>query len=231
MSKTLPTVVLVHGAWHGGWCWQRFTPHLEQRGFSFRAVELPSVGAKPGRAVTLSDDAAAVKAVLDDISGPVLLCGHSYAGMVISHGAFAHSNVERLFYICAFMPDAGDSLLSIGGGKNAPWINTLDGDLTLPDLEQTAKVFYGDCDTATQQWATRQLRPQSAASFAETVPQPAWSSIPSTYIVCANDMALPAKLQREVFAPRAAAVVELEVSHSPFVSKPSQLADAIVARY
>ena len=231
MNTSVPTVVLVHGAWHGGWCWERFTPHIERRGLPFRTVELPSVGAKPGQKVDLSADAAAVRAVLDGISGPALLCGHSYGGMVISLAASGQSNVERLFYICAFMPDSGESLLSIGGGKNAPWIDSLEGGLTLPDLTQTAEVFYGDCDPATQDWATRKLRPQSGTAFGERVARPAWQDIPSTYIVCTNDRALPAKMQREVFAPHATNVVELEAGHSPFVSQPAQLAALITARY
>lgn len=229
MSPHAPTIVLIHGAWHGGWSWQRFTPHLERRGFPFRCVELPSVGAKPGHAVDLTVDAAAVTAVLDDIRRPAILCGHSYGGMVISHAAVGRSNVARLVYICAFMPNDGESLESIGGGKRAPWIRALDGDLTLPDLDQTATVFYGDCDTATQQWATRQLRPQSGAPFAQPVPRPAWRTIPSTYVVCTNDMAIPAKVQRGTFAPRATDVVELEASHSPFLSKPAELADIVIA--
>ncbi len=229
MSTTVPTVVLVHGAWHGGWCWQRLTSHVMRHGLECRTVDLPSVGAKPGQRVDLSADAAAVKAVLDDVPGPVLLCGHSYGGMVISLAAVGQANVTRLFYLCAFMPDSGESLLSIGGGKNAPWIDVLDGGLTLPDPKQSAELFYGDCDAATRDWATRQLRPQSDAAFGERVPRPAWKDIPSTYIVCTKDSALPPKMQRDLFAPRATNVVEIEASHSPFVSKPAELA-ALVTR-
>jgi pimeloyl-ACP methyl ester carboxylesterase len=220
-------VVLVHGAWHGAWCWQRLTPHLTQRKVSFRTVDLPSVGAGPGQALDLSADAAAVRAVVSRISGPVILCGHSYGGMVISLAGSGQSQVERLVYICAFVPDSGESLTSFGGGKLAPWVNVLDGGLTLPDLERTATVFYGDCDPASQQWATRQLRPQPRAAFDERVPAPAWKSIASTYVVCANDGALPAKTQRSVFAARTTTRVEIAADHSPFISKPAELAEAI----
>jgi pimeloyl-ACP methyl ester carboxylesterase len=229
VDRNPPTIVLVHGAWHGSWCWQRFTPHVLQRGFDFCTVELPSVGAKSGEAVDLSADAAAVKTTLAAIAGPVILCGHSYGGMVISLAAAAESQVERLVYICAYVPEAGQSLTATRVGKRAPWIRMLDGGLTLPDLKQAAGVFYGDCDPATQRWATHQLRAQSNAAFEEPVPAPAWQRIPSTYIVCTNDMAIPPAMQRDVFAPRATSVIELESGHSPFLSRPGALAELILS--
>ncbi len=224
----MPTIVLVHGAWHGSWCWQRVTPLLERRGIAVRTVDLPSVGAEPGTTTDLSADAAAVRAVVDDIGGPVVLCGHSYGGMVISH--VAAERVVRLVYLCAFMPAEGESLVSIGGGKNAPWIQALDGGLMLPDPAQADEVFYADCDAATRQWAKSRLRPQSGATVIEPVPRPAWRKIPSTYVVCANDMAMPADLQRNVFAPRASEMLELQASHSPFLSQPAAVADLLAER-
>jgi pimeloyl-ACP methyl ester carboxylesterase len=224
----MATIVLVHGAWHGSWCWQRVTPLLEKRGVAVRTVDLPSVGARPGSGTDLSADATAVEAVIKDVAGPILLCGHSYGGMVISR--VAPERVTRLVYICAFMPLEGESLVSIGGGRHAPWIQTLDGGLTLPDPLQTATVFYGDCDALTVEWARGQIRPQSGTPFDEPVPHPAWRKIPSTYVVCANDMAMPVEVQRNVFVPRATETIELQASHSPFLSQPGAVADLLQAR-
>jgi len=224
----MSTIVLVHGAWHGSWCWQRVTPLLENRGLAVRTVDLPSVGALPGAGTNLSADAAAVEAVIASVAGPVVLCGHSYGGMVISHAAF--ERVTRLVYLCAFMPLESESVVSIGGGRHAPWIQLLEGGLTLPDPAQTDTVFYGDCDAQTVLWAKGQIRPQSGAPFDEPVPRPAWRNIPSTYVVCANDMALPADVQRNVFAPRATESIELQTSHSPFLSQPDAVADLLAAR-
>jgi pimeloyl-ACP methyl ester carboxylesterase len=222
------TIVLVHGAWHGSWCWQRVTPLLEKRGLAVRTIDLPSVGARPKADTDLSADAAAVEALIEGIEGPVLLCGHSYGGMVISHAAA--KRVTRLVYLCAFMPVEGESLVSIGGGRHAPWIQLLDGGLTLPDPARAEAVFYSDCDAKTVRWATREIRPQSGAPFDEPVPRPAWRNTPSTYVVCANDMALPPNVQRNVFAPRATETIELQASHSPFLSQPAALADLLAAR-
>ena len=224
----MATIVLVHGAWHGSWCWQRVTQLLDERGLPVRTVDLPSVGAPPGAGTDLSADAAAVEAVIASVAGPVVLCGHSYGGMVISR--VSSERVTRLVYLCAFMPLEGESLVSIGGGRHAPWIQVLDGGLTLPDPTQTQAVFYGDCDAGTVEWARSQIRPQSGAPFNEPVPHPAWRHIPSTYVVCAKDMAMPVEVQRNVFAPRATEMIELQASHSPFLSQPDAVADLLAAR-
>jgi pimeloyl-ACP methyl ester carboxylesterase len=219
------TIVLVHGAWHGSWCWQRVTPLLEKHGLTVRTVDLPSVGARPGADTDLSADAAVVEAVVESVAGPVVLCGHSYGGMVISRTAAG--NVSRLVYLCAFMPLEGESLLSIGGGRHAPWIQMLDGGLTLPDPARSETVFYSGCDARTSEWAKSELRPQSRAAFEEPVPYPAWRHTPSTYVVCANDMAMPPDLQRNVFAPRATETIELQADHSPFLSQPDAVAELL----
>jgi pimeloyl-ACP methyl ester carboxylesterase len=227
-ASPMATIVLVHGAWHGSWCWQRVTPLLEKRGFAVRTVDLPSVGALPGADTDLSADAAAVEAIVEGVAGPVILCGHSYGGMVISRTAAG--NVSRLIYLCAFMPMEGESLLSIGGGRHAPWIQMLDGGLTLPDPARSDTVFYSDCDARTSEWAKSELRPQSRAAFEEPVPYPAWRHTPSTYVVCANDMAMPPDLQRNVFAPLATETIELQADHSPFLSQPDAVADLLAVR-
>ncbi|HTT02027.1 MAG TPA: alpha/beta hydrolase [Steroidobacteraceae bacterium] len=227
------TLVLVHGAWHGSWCWQRLLPLLAQRGIQTRTLELPSVHgtentdaqAALARGAALSADAAAVRSLIGTVDAPVILCGHSYGGMVISQALDAR--VRELIYLCAFVPEPGQSLVAIGGGREAPWIQMLENGLTLPDPAQGAQVFYADCDAETQRWALARLKPQRAAAFAEPVPHPAWQTVPSTYIVCAQDMAIPPELQRLTFAPRARRILELDTSHSPFLSNPAALADAL----
>ena len=229
MIATRPAIVLVHGAWHGAWCWQRVVPLLTSRHFVVRTVELPSVGAGPDVTVGLEDDGAAVRAVMDEVGGPVLLCGHSYGGMVISHASSRHPRVTKLVYLCAFVSESGESLVAIGQGRLAPWVQVLDGGLTLPDPTQAAELFYSDCDAETQVWAVGKLRPQCAAPFSDGVPHPGWKDIPSTYVICSDDRAMLPGWQRNLFAPRLDKVVELNSSHSPFLSQPSALADVLAA--
>jgi pimeloyl-ACP methyl ester carboxylesterase len=170
-----------------------------------------------------------VRRILDEASGPFLVCGHSYGGMVVTHATAGRKDVARLVYLCAFMPDAGESLLSLTGGP-APWIRGQADGRMLPDLALAAETFYGDCDPEIQRASIERLRPMPPAPFAEAVPQAAWREIASTYIVCAEDMAIPVEWQRDLFAPRAEEVVELEASHSPFLSQPSVVADLLAER-
>jgi pimeloyl-ACP methyl ester carboxylesterase len=229
MGVQRSTVVLVHGGWHGSWCWAQVVPLLDRRGLSVRTIDLPSIDADPHDRSALSGDAAAVAALLDDLQGPALLCGHSYGGMVITQAAAGRQDVARLVYLCAFMPDAGESLLSIIGGR-APWIVAHEDGRWLPDLEQAAATFYADCDAETQQASTARLRPMPTAPVEEPVSSAPWRDIPSTYVVCTQDMAIPVEWQRELFAPRADEVVELEAGHSPFFSQPAAVADLLAER-
>jgi pimeloyl-ACP methyl ester carboxylesterase len=201
---------------------------LTSRQWAVRTVELPSVGAGAHVTVELEDDAAAVRAVIDEVAGPVLLCGHSYGGMVISQAAHGQPRVSKLVYLCAFVPESGQSLAAIGGGALAPWIQVLEGGLTLPDPRQAAGLFYADCDPTTQAWAMGNIRPQCGAPFTQAVEHPAWKEIRSTYLVCSSDRAMPPDWQRGLFAPRLNRVVEMDSGHSPFLSQPGVLAEILV---
>jgi pimeloyl-ACP methyl ester carboxylesterase len=228
MNTPKATVVLVHGAWHGSWCWQKVTPLLEAHGLAVRTVDLPSVGAAPGAGTDLSADAAVVDAALDGLDGPLVLCGHSYGGMVISRAEA--KGVTRLVYLCAFMPAEGQSLVGTGDGKPQPWIRLLEGGLMLPDPVLTGDLFYNDCAPEVKEWAKSKIRPQSAATVLEPVAQPSWRRIPSTYVVCTKDMAMLVDIQRSVFAPRASEIVEVSAGHSPFLSQPQAVADLLGAK-
>ena len=103
------TIVLVHGAWHGAWCWDRVVEGLAARGVDVVAVDLPGHGASRQPLGDLHGDAAVVGRALDALDGPAVVCGHSYGGAVISEGAAGHPNVRHLVYLAALMPDAGES--------------------------------------------------------------------------------------------------------------------------
>jgi pimeloyl-ACP methyl ester carboxylesterase len=225
------TIVLVHGAWHGAWSWERVVPLLEQSGLDVRTVELPSVGLDVDTSRDLSGDAAAVSQVLDDVRGPNLLCGHSYGGLVITMAAAGRADVTRLVYLCAAMPDAGESGAAVfeRAGISPGWIVMEDGRMMV-DPAQARAVFYGDCDAETQRAAVERLRPMSPAAHLEPVPVAAWRTIPSTYVVCTMDEAIPTAAQRAAFAPQAGEVLELESSHSPFLSQPRALAELLAER-
>jgi pimeloyl-ACP methyl ester carboxylesterase len=229
MAAERSTVVLVHGAWGGSWCWERVVPLLEAREVRTATVDLPSVGGPPDGTGSLAGDAGAVVDVLDALEGPFLVCGHSYGGMVVTHAAAGREDVRRLVYLCAFMPDTGESLYALTGGPG-PWMDVLEDGRTLPDLAHVAAVGYADSDPATRASAIARLRPQVPTPFSEPVPAAAWRDIPSTYVVCTEDRSLPVGVQREVFAPRAGEVVELVASHQPYYSMPDRIAELLAER-
>ncbi|MFM7685770.1 MAG: alpha/beta hydrolase, partial [Actinomycetota bacterium] len=107
------TVVLVHGAWHGAWCWAALQHALDDRGIPSLAVDLPGHGASTLPLGDLHGDAAHVGAVLDRIDAPVVLVGHSYGGAVITQAAAERSDVAHLVYLAAFVPAAGESVISL----------------------------------------------------------------------------------------------------------------------
>jgi pimeloyl-ACP methyl ester carboxylesterase len=224
-------VVLVHGAQHGSWCWERVVPLLEERGLDVATLDLPTTGPPGDERPGLADDVAAVRAVLDDTLGQKLLVGHSYGGTVVTAAAAGRADVARLIYLCAAMLDVGESGASVfaSAGIDASWLVLRDG-LMWPNLDVSGELFLGDCDPATQRAAVERLRPMSLVPHGEPVPEAAWHSIPSTYVVCTLDKAIPVQVQRTVFAPRAQEVLELEASHSPFYSQPRAVAELLAAR-
>jgi pimeloyl-ACP methyl ester carboxylesterase len=112
----MATFVLVHGAWHGGWCWRHVAPLLRARGHEVHAPDLPGHGADPAPTATqtLDDYAERIGATVADCRGEVVLVGHSLGGLVISAVAEARpERLHRLVYLTAFLPRDGDSLVKI----------------------------------------------------------------------------------------------------------------------
>ena len=213
-------VVLVHGAWHGAWCWARVIDELDALGVSSIAVELPLTG--------LRDDAVTARAAIERAGPGVVVVGHSYGGMVISQAAAGVDDVGRLVYLAAFMTDEDEDEISIMVAHDSPLLGAVvavDGGAGI-DPAQAHALFYADSDAATVEGILPLLRPMRGGTGMTGAP--AWKSIPSTYVVCSEDGALPPAAQREM-ATRAEAVVELPTDHSPFLTRPVELASLIAS--
>lgn len=225
------TVLLVHGAWHGAWCWERVTPLLDAKRIPWRAVGLPTCDEKRSTPATLHDDAATVRAALDAIDGPVVVCGHSYGGFVITEGAAGHPAVRRLVYLAAYMPDERETLISLTASEpSATILGALkprpDG-RTFVDPDQLTDIFFNDCEPAAAAWAVANV----SAMFTPANDLPtafAWRDTPSVYIVTSRDNAVPPALQRRMSA-HASRVLEWDTSHSPFISQPHLVADLLAS--
>jgi len=215
-------VVLVHGGWHGAWCWERVMPLLDAAGVEATAIDLPFTG--------LEGDTTAVRAVLDRLEGPAVLCGHSYGGAVIT-GAGEHPVVRHLIYLAAFLLDETETLVSFAGdAEGSALLRALriadDGSTTI-DAADAVEAFYHDCPAADAHAAVARLRAWPLGSGTTTPTAHGWKTRPATYAVCDDDRAVPVEMQ-DVMAARAARVVRWPSSHSPFYSRPADVAELLI---
>jgi pimeloyl-ACP methyl ester carboxylesterase len=222
-----PTLLLVHGAWHGSWAWAPLQTELESRGWDVRTVDLPTVHADDPRGLHMTDDADAVAAAIDEIGGPVAVVAHSYGGVPTTQGATSDS-VVHIVYIAAFVLDEGESLLGAVGGVAPSWW-VVDGPLATAgtEAEPAVHLFFADVEAEEAAAAVAQLKAQSSAAFSDQVTAVAWRDKPTTYVITEQDVIFPLPAQEALAARSESTAVRMDTSHSPFLSKPSELADII----
>jgi pimeloyl-ACP methyl ester carboxylesterase len=233
-AQEKPTVVLVHGGWADNSGWNSEVTALQRRGYPVIAPANPLRG--------LATDAAYVRSVLETISGPIVLVGHSYGGAVITNAAAGVPQVKALVYIAGFAPDQGESLMQLvtknpgsqigpktlitrkyplpGGGEGTDLYLTKRGFQTAFAADVARRV-------ADQMWATQ--RPFSEEAFASLSGEPAWKTIPSWYLVATQDRAIPPVTQRFMAKRANAKVSHVKASHVPMVSKPAATMKVILA--
>lgn len=214
-------MLLVHGAFHGGWCWDRLLPALGAREVEADVVDLPLT--------SLAEDAQVVSDALARSGRPLVVVGHSYGGAVITAGAGGAPGsppADHLVYLAALMQDPADDLdLSPTPGMSAVSVGA-DGWATL-DSAQAGASMYNRCAPEAVDWAVSKLRPMRVDGAASRRPAAvAWRTIPSTYIVCQDDRAIDPEDQRRM-AKLATEQMEIDADHSPFLSTVDELADIL----
>jgi pimeloyl-ACP methyl ester carboxylesterase len=229
----MTTFALVHGAWHGAWCWERLTPLLQQAGHDVVAMDLPS---EDGTA-TFDTYADVVCTALEGRGDDVVLVGHSYGGNTVPLVA-ARRPIRHLIYLCAMVPDTGRSLVDQLGDELEMLNPAYQDGLSVPDaqlrqvwadLDIARAMFYGDCDEPTIKAALDRLRPQSAFPALQPFPLTEHPAVHTTYVVCSDDRILRPQWSRQVARERLGAeLIELPGDHSPFYSRPSVLADVLL---
>jgi pimeloyl-ACP methyl ester carboxylesterase len=229
---TLP-VVLVHGAWHGAWCWAPLQAELDRMGIPSYAIDLPGHGASPEPFADLHGGAARVSEFVERLGRDVVLVGHSYGGAVITEAALHTAHVRHLVYLTAFVLDEGESMISVGILPESP-PPKLDAarsragkDFLQLDPELAIPALYAHCTPEVQRAAVARLSLHPISSLVQPVTGAAWRTIPSTYVRCTDDQAIPLPHQ-DAMATRCTNVVSLDTDHSPFASMPSDTA-AILA--
>jgi len=180
--------------------------------------------------LSLEDDAAAVKRIVDAQGGPVVLVGHSYGGAVITE-AGTDANVSALVYVAAFVPDTGESVNKLiegfpQDGPQPPILPPQDGFLFL-DREKFHDSFAADVDADLAAFMADSQVPWGLEALGGTISEAAWRTKPSWYLVTTEDRMIPPQAQREMSGRAGATVDEAAASHSVYVSQPAAVADVI----
>jgi pimeloyl-ACP methyl ester carboxylesterase len=228
----MTTFGLVHGAYHGSWCWEQLTPVLEARGHRVLTVDLPCEDPEAGA----SEYADAAVEAFRDAADDLVLVGHSLGGLTIPVIA-ARRPVRRLVFVCAMLPRPGRALddvlkdesdMTLPGPAGGAYPDA-DG-LTRWHPDAAAAYFFSDCTPELAAWAAQRLRGQSWKIAEEVTPLREWPPVPSSAVIGARDPVINPDWSRRL-TPRVlgASPVELDCGHSPFLSAPVLLADALTA--
>ena len=232
----MTTFALVHGAWHDAWCWERLTPLLQQAGHDVVAPDLPS---EDGSA-DFDAYADLVCTALTGCADDVVVVAHSLAGAT---GALipVRRRVRHLVYLCASVPEAGSSLVEQWQAQPdmvctefaQGWLQGLsepDDQFRTEwvDLDFARKVFYADCDEATAAAAIDHLRLQSGNAWTLPCSLTEHPAVSCTSVVCDEDLVVNPDWSRRTARDIGAEIVELPGGHSPFLSRPSAVADVLL---
>jgi pimeloyl-ACP methyl ester carboxylesterase len=235
---TTHTFVLIHGAWHGAWCWHRLVPLLEADGARVIAPDLPSMGsdATPANAVTLESWAQFVADIAARAPG-CMLVGHSLAGAVISRAAeLAPQHIRQLVYLCAYLLPAGASVANAARADAqsllAPNMIPFERGVSCAlRPEVLREAFFGACSDEDFEFARARLSPQPLKPLANTLEiGDRFSGVPRAYVETTRDRAISPAAQRRMLAVLPCApVFTLDTDHSPFLSQPEALARILIS--
>ena len=221
----LPNVVLVHGAWADGSSWSAVIEPLQTAGYNVLAPQFPET--------SVAADVARLREVLARVEGPTIIAGHSYGGHIMTALGSDTPNVVALVYVAAFGLDEGESLGGLlGSGPPTAALAHLSVDeqgVGWLSEEDFVGHFAADVDpeTAKVLWAVQQGI--SMSTFAEVMGVPAWRSLPTWFLVAANDEAIPPDAERHFAQRMGATTVEIASGHLAMVTHADAVVDLITA--
>jgi len=241
--------VLVHGGFHGAWCWDLVIPELRALGHDAIAIDLPS---HASRRYEVSTIANRTLAILDVMEPGDVLVGHSGGGYDITFAAdAAPDKVGHLIYLATGLLIEGQPVIAASGGRPADDVGdggktqlmTDDtgmmqfirpdarGWMVCSDFQATWDFFYHDCDEAQARWAFDQLTPAPIEYIQEVAHVPRfWAAdLPRSYILCLQDRSAPRWLSDAAIRRLGVEPLTIDASHSPFMSRPRETAELFVA--
>jgi pimeloyl-ACP methyl ester carboxylesterase len=233
------TFILVHGAWHGSWAWDTIVLRLKAAGHDAIAVDLPGNGHDATRPqdVTLDLYAAHVTAIIDRVSGPVVLVGHSMGGMTVAQTCELRAErVALAIYLCAFLLPDGMSVIEFYNKHLEPWMRGAHSRVTHDkatgcssiDPASAVEVFYHQADRALAEAAACKLTPQpeGARNSHIHLTEARFDRVPRVYIEAREDRSVHLPLQRKMqeMTP-CLATYGLDSDHAPQLSQPDKLTE------
>lgn len=241
----MATFILIHGAWHGGWSFDSIAPLLEAQGHQVIAPDLPGMSStKPATdaelaAVTLDGWAKFTAGLCEKAEQkPVILCGHSRGGLVLSQTAEeASHSIDALVYICAMLLPNGVSRVDVKAQQSSnPAFDAIkrdhpSGHASIADPEGAPAVFaqLSPPDLARQAASRMVPEPSAPTQTRLKLSDEKYGSVPRHYIECLHDLTIPIADQRMMQALQPCdSVTALDCDHSPFLSVPDTLADALL---
>lgn len=231
----MSTFALIHGAWHGAWCWEPLLPELRRRGHRAVAVDLPC----DDPAATTIDN---VKLVVDSLAADgagtdddVVVVGHSLGGITAAVVPLLRP-VRRIVFLAALLPRPGRSLVEVMRSEPETATEEFDnlprhvgeGGAVTWDPDVVAPFFYRDCDPDTARKAAARLRTQVWTTSRESCPLEHWPDCELVSVICTEDQLLRPEWSRRIArSVLCVEPVELPGGHFPMLSIPALLADAL----
>ncbi|GLI81850.1 hypothetical protein PoHVEF18_010242 [Penicillium ochrochloron] len=239
----IKTIMFVPGAWHSPDCFDSVIQRLDVANYRSLKIHLPSVN-PPIHYRDFGADVTHIRTQIEtaiEDERQILVVVHSYGSLPTSEAIQGldvntrqkqglKGGVAHLFFCCSFIIPEGQSLISAFGGNRLPWFTVSEDQLEVQPATPD-KIFYNDCNDTQVKDAVASLKPHSYQTFYSPCTYAAWKQIPSTYLYCRRDAAIPISVQKMMVEGTAKGYAikteDLDASHSPFFSKPDDLSAAI----
>lgn len=231
--------VLVHGAYHGAWCWDRVVAGLGDAGHRVVAPDLPGHGADrlPAGAVSLDAYVERLAETARAMAAPPVVVGHSMAGLILAESSERYPElIERAIYLSAYLPRNGESLAALAGDDSASLVEVerieVDGAACVRVSDAVLRdAFYHDATADDLEMVRGKVQPQPLAVLKQPVrlSRERFGGVPRAYIHCAADRAITPALQRRMVAATPCRWLEtIDSGHSPFITQPDRLVGVLM---